>query len=86
MIQKRVTIGLPHGLQARPAARLVQEASQYRAALTLETDGRVVNVKSIMGVMSAAPLCGEAVLLRADGPDEAAAINALGAFVERNEQ
>ncbi|CAM3281457.1 HPr family phosphocarrier protein [Sporolactobacillus spathodeae] len=82
MLQKKITIRLKNGLQARPAALFVQQANRFHAHLTLEKDGKIANVKSIMGVMSIAPACGDQFLLRADGPDEREAIETLGTFVE----
>ncbi|MFX3616755.1 MAG: HPr family phosphocarrier protein [Sporolactobacillus sp.] len=83
MIQKKIIIGLKNGLQARPAALFVQEANRFQAQLTLEKEGRVANLKSIMGVMCIAPSFGDEFLIRAEGPDEAEAIDVLGNFVEK---
>jgi phosphocarrier protein len=40
-----------------------------------------VNGKSIMGVMMLAAECGATILLRAEGPDEDAAIEGLAALI-----
>ncbi|WP_010631924.1 HPr family phosphocarrier protein [Sporolactobacillus vineae] len=85
MIKKTVTVQLRNGLQARPAALFVQEASQFSSHLTLEKDGRIVNVKSIMGVMGVAPAFGDHFILSADGPDENEAIAVLSGLVEKAE-
>jgi phosphotransferase system HPr (HPr) family protein len=85
MIRKNVTVQLRNGLQARPAALFVQEASQFASHLTLEKDGRVVNVKSIMGVMGVAPAFGDHFILAADGPDENEAIAVLSGLIEKTD-
>ncbi|EST11580.1 HPr family phosphocarrier protein [Sporolactobacillus laevolacticus] len=85
MLAKKVTVRLENGLQACPAALFVQSANLFKSHLTLEKDGHVANVKSIMGVMSLAPAYGESFLLRAEGEDEMDALAALASFVE-NEQ
>lgn len=85
MREKEVTVRLKEGLQARPAALFVQNASHFHSHLTMEKDGNVVNVKSIMGVMSLAPTAGERVTLRAEGADEDEAIDALATFIESGE-
>ncbi len=54
MVEKTVTIQLKTGLQARPAALFVQEANRFGADIFLEKDGKKVNAKSIMGLMSLA--------------------------------
>ncbi|MDD9148097.1 MULTISPECIES: HPr family phosphocarrier protein [unclassified Sporolactobacillus] len=84
MLEKTVTVQLKEGLQARPAALFVQEANRFHSHVTLENDGKVVNVKSIMGVMSIAPAFGEVVVIRADGPDEQEAVAKLASFIENN--
>ena len=66
MKQKTVEVKLKQGLEARPAAMLVQVASK--------SEGRKVNAKSIMGMMSLALAPGEKVTVIADGTDEDDAI------------
>jgi phosphocarrier protein len=81
--ERSVTIVNPLGLHARPAAQLVRLASSFTSHVELERDGLTVNAKSIMGVMMLAAECGAAVVLRADGADEASAVEALAALVAR---
>ena len=50
MIKKPVKIQLSEGLDARPIALLVQEASQYSSSVYIEVDQKQVNAKSIMAV------------------------------------
>ena len=54
MIKKEVEIQLENGLEARPIALLVQVASQYESSIYIESDGKRVNAKSIMGMMTLA--------------------------------
>lgn len=81
MVERRVTVENAHGIHARPAAEIVKTAAQFTANILLEKDGLEVNGKSIMGVMMLAAECGSEVIIRADGPDEEAAIAALAALV-----
>lgn len=83
LIERLVTIELVEGLQARPAAQFVQEANRYTAHLFLEKEGKKVNAKSIMGLMSLAIGKGERVMLIADGADEEVALNHLSSLVSR---
>ncbi|KRE19022.1 HPr family phosphocarrier protein [Bacillus safensis] len=83
MVEKTVTIQLKTGLQARPAALFVQEANRFGADIFLEKDGKKVNAKSIMGLMSLAISSGVTVTLIADGADEQEAIEALTDFVNQ---
>ena len=43
---------MENGLDARPVAMLVQVASKFDSRIYLLSDGKKVNAKSIMGMMS----------------------------------
>lgn len=75
MIEKSITIQLSGGLEARPVAMLVQVASQHESSIYIEAEGKRVNAKSIMGMMSLALGTGETVKVIADGDDEKMALN-----------
>jgi len=83
MIEREARIVNPLGLHARPAAQLVKLASSFAADIEVVKEGMSVNGKSIMGVMMLAAECGSSVTVRADGPDEQDAVNALLALVAR---
>ncbi len=83
MIERSVTIQLKTGLQARPAAQFVQEANKFQSEIFITKDGKKVNAKSIMGVMSLALATGTEIVLSADGKDEQEAIEALANFISK---
>ena len=74
MIQKSMKVQLDNGLEARPVAVFVQVASQYESSVYVEVDGKKVNAKSIMGMMSLGLDNGETLTVVADGSDESAAV------------
>lgn len=74
MLKKVVTIEEHDGLEARPAAMLVQVASQYESRIYLECGSKRINAKSIMGMMSLALVKGDNVVIEADGNDEEKAV------------
>jgi len=82
MVEKQVVVKLKTGLQARPAALFVQEANRFSSEVFLEKDGKKVNAKSIMGLMSLAVSSGTEVNLIVNGSDEEAAILALEKYVQ----
>ncbi|AEH46474.1 HPr family phosphocarrier protein [Parageobacillus thermoglucosidasius] len=82
MVERQVEVRLKTGLQARPAALFVQEANRFSSDIYLEKDGKRVNAKSIMGLMSLAISTGSVITLIADGPDENEAIEKLANYVE----
>ncbi|MBD5546034.1 MAG: HPr family phosphocarrier protein [Lachnospiraceae bacterium] len=81
MIQKSIKIQLNGGLEARPIAMLVQVASQHESSVYIETDGKRVNAKSIMGMMSLALDSGEAVTVITDGNDEQEAMKNMEEYL-----
>jgi phosphocarrier protein HPr len=70
------------GLHARAAALLVKTANRFSAEVTLEKDGVEVNGKSIMGILMLAASKGTKITLKAEGKDEAHAVQALGKLIE----
>ena len=85
MIQKSMQIQLTNGLEARPVALLVQKASMFESEIYIEAEGKKVNAKSIMGMMSLGLNAGETVTVSANGADEADAIEALENYIGGNE-
>ncbi|MCV9888096.1 HPr family phosphocarrier protein [Metabacillus halosaccharovorans] len=83
MVEKQVEVNLKTGLQARPAALFVQEANRFASDIFLEKDGKKVNAKSIMGLMSLAVSSGAEINLIAEGSDEQEAVEALEKFVKQ---
>lgn len=81
MTKKNVEIKLQNGLEARPIAMLVQVASRYDSKIYLETCGKKVNAKSIMGMMSLGLDAGEEVTVIADGADEDAAVENIEKYL-----
>lgn len=72
------------GIHARPAGLLVQEAAQFPCAVTIEKDGKSVDAKRILGVMSLGVKCGQEIVLCCDGEKEDEAIAALETFLKEN--
>lgn len=81
MTQRAIEIKLQNGLEARPVAVLVQVASKYDSTIYIEVEGKRINAKSIMGMMSLGLNSGEQVVVSADGSDEAAAVEDIEKFL-----
>ncbi|CAM3984490.1 phosphocarrier protein HPr [Catellicoccus marimammalium] len=77
MLKKEFHIVDETGIHARPATLLVQAASKFSSDINLEYNGKAVNLKSIMGVMSLGVGQGATVAITADGADEADAMAAI---------
>lgn len=85
MIQKSMQIQLANGLEARPVAVLVQKASMFDSEIYIEAEGKKVNAKSIMGMMSLGLNTGEEVTVIAEGEDESAAVDSLEDYISGKE-
>lgn len=81
MAERTVTIVNKNGLHARPAAEIVKAAAKFSSDIVILRDDLEVNGKSIMGVLMLAAECGSSITLRATGPDEAAAVDALATLI-----
>lgn len=86
MMEKSITIQLTEGLQARPVAMLVQVASQHESSVYIEAEGKKVNAKSIMGMMSLALGTGESLKVIADGVDEKEALKDIEEYLSGNKK
>jgi phosphocarrier protein HPr len=70
------------GLHARAAARFVHTAARYESRVTAGRDGRVMDGKSILGILLLGASRGTTIEITAEGKDEAEAVEALVALVE----
>jgi phosphocarrier protein len=70
------------GLHARACALFVKTASKFRSEIFVSRDDLEVNGKSIMGVMMLAAEEGATITVRAVGPDEQAALEAIRDLVD----
>lgn len=81
MVERELSIVNRLGLHARAASKFVQTAAGFDADLKVSKDGQEVSGKSIMGIMMLAAARGSRILVRADGPDAEAAVEALEELV-----
>ena len=84
MKTKAIRINLENGLDARPVALLVQEASKYESKIYVAYGERRINAKSIMGMMTMGLNNGEELIVSAEGEDEDVAIENIEKFLSGN--
>jgi phosphocarrier protein HPr len=77
MVKQTVTITASEGIHARPATVLVQTAGKYESDVNVEYNGKTVNLKSIMGIMSLGIPSGASIDITADGSDEEEALKGI---------
>ncbi len=82
MITREINISLKSKDAARPIAMLVQVASKFKSEVNIKQDGRSVNAKSIMGMMTLGLISGQEVSVSANGEDESAAIESIEDFLQ----
>ena len=81
MTSQTVTVTNRLGMHARAAARFVHTATRFESQIRVGRDSRMMDGKSIMGILLLAAACGTTITITADGPDEAAAVQALCGLV-----
>lgn len=72
------------GIHARPATLLVNKAGQYESHVEMHFNGKAVNLKSIMGVMSLGVPKGAEVRITAEGTDEEQAIQGISETIKEH--
>ncbi len=81
LCQRTVTVVHRQGLHARPAALFVQLAKQFQSTVTIRKGRKIVDGKSIMGLLTLAAKPGARISLTTDGPDAAKALGELSALL-----
>ena len=67
---------------ADAAARFVQLAARFQSQVRVARDAKIMDGKSIMGILLLAAARGTTITISADGADEQAAVAALAALVD----
>jgi phosphocarrier protein FPr/phosphocarrier protein len=76
-LRRELTVGLEHGLHARPAARAAVALRGFDAEVTVEAGPRRASARSAVALMSLGARRGDDIALVASGPDAEAAVAAL---------
>ena len=84
MIRKEVSLPGQEALQRRTAAQLVQVASRFDARIMIENRSKVINAKSMLGLLSLGPATDGKLFLVADGEDEQKAVDAIVHLLNSN--
>ncbi len=83
MVKKTITVINEQGLHMRPAGVLAKAASVFKDCnITLNVNGKSVNAKAVMQIMSAAIKCGAQVEIVCEGTDEQAALDGVAEMFE----
>lgn len=77
MIRKEISFPSSEILKRRTATQLVNLASRYHSRIMIEHGNKVVNAKSMLGLLSLADNIAEPMTLTIDGPDEGEALEGI---------
>lgn len=80
MIQKTVEVNIENGLHARPAGELVKSLKPYNSDVYLLRNGKEINLKSIIQLMSTAIKEDEKIDIVIDGDDEQKVLHVINRF------
>ena len=65
------------GIHASPSAQIVQTVIQHDATVAFVYDNKVVDARSILGILSLGLAKGAEFVIRAEGPDSAIVLDKL---------
>jgi len=77
MYSRTIEVTNDVGLHARPAMYFSQVASKYQSHIYIEHDGRRLNGKSLLGILSLGIDKGHVITIIGEGKDEQGAVNKL---------
>ncbi len=73
------------GIHARPAGMLAKYGYEFAdTAITITAGGKTVNVLQLVDVMGLGVLCGDEILVAAEGESEAEAIETLRRYCQES--
>ncbi len=78
----KVIISNDTGLHARPATLLVKKASSFKSDVSIEANGKKVNAKSLIGILSLGATKGTEVSVITSGEDELEAVGEIAKLIE----
>ncbi|MDR2514666.1 MAG: HPr family phosphocarrier protein [Christensenellaceae bacterium] len=80
MARKEVSVTRKGGFNQQNAMEITRLASGFRSLITLETSGKKINAKSLMGVLTLGD-AGKKVVVAASGADEQSALEAIASYL-----
>ncbi|QJC29261.1 HPr family phosphocarrier protein [Enterobacteriaceae endosymbiont of Plateumaris rustica] len=83
MFQEEIIINNTHGLHIRPAALFVKEAKSFISDITITSNGKTVNAKSLFKIQTLGMTKGTSIILTASGKDEKKAIEHLVKIIKK---
>ena len=82
MVERDIEIKNKLGLHARAAAKFVHTAARFKSNIKIRKGDEEVDGKSILGILLLAAGRGTSVTMKADGPDERDALDAIEKLID----
>jgi phosphocarrier protein HPr len=86
MLEKKLIILNEEGMHARPAGLLAKMAGSFSSTIEVVANGKTINAKSIMSVMSLGLTKNAELIIRANGVDESEALTKLETLINNKFQ
>ena len=77
VVSQTVTVNSALGIHLRPAGKLAEEGMRYNCTIRLIRNGKAVNGKSLLSILSLGIKNGYDVEIQCDGRDEQEALDAF---------
>ncbi|MDO4710522.1 MAG: HPr family phosphocarrier protein [Peptostreptococcaceae bacterium] len=84
MYTEKVRVINEMGIHAKTASQIIKTSTKYRADIFFEYGDKLINAKSIVGILAAAISEGSEIIIRADGEDEMEAVKKIVALIEED--
>ena len=85
MVEREAIVGPEAGFHARPAKAFVQKAKQFGSEIKVIKGSREANAKSPIKLMTLGAKKNDKILIRAEGEDAEAAVDALVNLISAEE-
>lgn len=85
MVSKQITVTLEFGLQAKLAQYFVQKANDFTSDIKVVRHNKIVDGKSLLGLLSLGIVNGSVITVKAEGSDEKEAVQFLTTFLKSTE-
>lgn len=83
MVSKKLKLTNLSEKYENPFQELVRLACTYRSDIALVEGDKVINAKSIMGIMAFVAGAGEEITVEVEGPDQTQALGAMVRFLSK---
>lgn len=83
MVSTKLIIANALGLHLRPINVLCNRAIDFTSRITIRTENKAVNAKSVLGLLSACVKYGDEIEIICDGPDEKEALRVITEIIQK---